>query len=504
MRRDGLRSTASSEPELREAQRLAARRSLLRNVGLGLGSIALGTLLERTSVERTARADQPVDASELGRPGLAGLPHFPPKARRVIWLFMSGGPSQIDLFDDKPSIRELHGTPLPDHVRGGQRLTGMTSGQKEFPICGPIVPFARHGECGRSISSLLPATARVVDRLAFVKSLHTEAINHDPGITLINTGSQIPGRPSLGAWAGYGLGSENENMPAYVVLVSQGTGKNPGQPIFSRLWGSGFLPSSHQGVQLRSSGDPVLYLADPPGIDRAARRDWLDDLGAMNRRRLETVGDPEIESRIAQYEMAFRMQAEVPSLVDLSDEPESTFERYGDDAKIPGTFAYNCLLARRMAESNVRFIQLFHRGWDQHSDLPEHLAAQCRDTDRASAALVEDLAERGLLDDTLVVWGGEFGRTSYSQGALGTGRDHHGRCFTVWLAGGGVRGGIEYGASDDWCYNVAEDPVHIRDLNRTILHCLGIDSERFTFRFQGLDFNPVGVEPARVVHEILA
>jgi len=471
------------------------RRTLLRTAGIGLGAAALGSLEAERVVARAETTDDPL--------GFVGLPHFPATAKRVIYLFMSGGPSQIDLFDGKESIRKLHGTPLPPSVRGEQRLTGMTSGQTDFPICGPIVDFARYGECGREVSALLPYTARVVDELTVVKAMHTEAINHDPGITFINTGSQIPGRPSLGAWAGYGLGSVNRNMPAYVVLLSQGTGKNPGQPIFSRLWGSGFLPSNHQGVPLRSSGDPVLFLADPPGIDRDHRRALLDDLAQLNRAKFAESGDPEIETRIAQYEMAFRMQAEVPTLVDLSDETAETFELYGDEARVPGTFAYNCLLARRMAESNVRFIQLFHRGWDQHSDLPTHLANQCRDTDQASAALITDLARRGLLQDTLVIWGGEFGRTAYSQGALGSGRDHHGRCFSMWLAGGGIRRGFEFGETDDHCYNIVRDGVHVRDLNATILHCLGIDHDRFTYRFQGLDHKPTGVEPSRVVREIL-
>ena len=476
----------------REFATRIARRSWLRGAGLGVGAMALATL-DRASVAQ---------AMDLQSP--QGLPHFPPKAKRVISLFMSGGPSQIDLFDDKESIRRFHGTPLPPSVRGEQRLTGMTSGQAEFTVCGPIVPFARHGECGRQLSSLLPYTGKIVDRITVLKAVHTEAINHDPGITLINTGSQIPGRPSTGSWAAYGLGSENRNMPAYVVMVSQGTGKNPGQPIFSRLWGSGFLPSSHQGVQLRSGGDPVLFLADPPGVSRAGRRQWLDRLGDLNRMHHEQMGDPEIEARISQYEMAFRMQSEVPSLVDLSDESPETLELYGDEVNRPGTFAYNCLLARRMAESGVRFIQLFHRGWDQHSDLPQHLANQCRDTDQPSAALITDLARRGLLEDTLVIWGGEFGRTSYSQGALGSGRDHHGRCFAMWAAGGGIRGGFEFGETDEYCYNIVRDGVHIRDVNATLWHCLGIDHERFTYRFQGLDHRPTGVEECRVIQEILA
>lgn len=478
------------------------RRALLRSAGLGLGAMALGAIDPQRFLMGQERSGV-LGANQPAAIGQVGLPHFPATAKRVIYLFMSGGPSQIDLFDDKPSIRKLHGTPLPDSVRGEQRLTGMTSGQASFPICAPIVDFAKHGECGRSVSALLPYTAKVVDEIAVIKSMHTEAINHDPGITFINTGSQIPGRPSMGAWASYGLGSVNQNMPGYVVMVSQGTGKNPGQPIFSRLWGSGFLPSNHQGVQLRSSGDPVLYLADPPGIDREHRREMLDDLAEMNRAKLQTNGDPEIETRIAQYEMAFRMQAEVPQLVDLSDETGETYALYGEEARRPGTFAYNCLLARRMAESNVRFIQLFHRGWDQHSDLPTHLTNQCRDTDQACAGLITDLKRRGLLQDTLVIWGGEFGRTSYSQGEIGSGRDHHGRCFTMWLAGGGVRGGVEHGETDDYCYNIVKDGVHIRDLNATLWHCLGVDHDRFTYRFQGLEHKPTGVEEARVVREVL-
>lgn len=463
-----------------------SRRAFLGSTSSGLGSIVAGSLFGTS-----ARATQP------------GLPHFPATAKRVIYLFMSGGPSHIDLIDHKPVLEKRHGEELPASIRGNQRLTGMTAGQKAFPVCGSIGKFAQHGKSGTWMSDLLPYTSKIVDDLAVVRSMYTEAINHDPGITYINTGSQIPGQPSAGAWASYGLGSENKNMPSYVVLLSQGNGKNPGQPIFSRLWGSGFLPSNHQGVLLRSSGDPVLYLKDPPGITRANRRGQLDDLAALNRLKLETSGDPEIETRISQYEMAFRMQAAAPKIADLSNEPDSTFELYGEEAREPGTYAYNCLLARRMAESDVRFIQLFHRGWDQHNSLQPHLRAQCKDTDQASAALVTDLKNRGLLKDTLVIWGGEFGRTAYSQGKLGSGRDHHGRCFSMWMAGGGIRGGVTYGATDDFGYNIAENPVHIRDLNATMLHCLGIDHERFTYRFQGLDQRLTGVEHAHPVKEIL-
>ncbi|TWT60544.1 DUF1501 domain-containing protein [Rubinisphaera italica] len=475
---------------------LASRRKFVSQAFGGVGAAALGTLLQ-------GYANADVQSQVSGKANKFGLPHFQPTAKRVIYLFMSGGPSHIDLFDYKPILEQKHGEELPPSVRGNQRLTGMTAKQKGFPVCGPIGQFAQHGECGAWISDLLPYTSKIADDIAIIRSMNTEAINHDPGITFINTGSQIPGQPSAGAWASYGLGSENQNMPAYVVLLSQGNGKNPGQPIFSRLWGSGFLPSNHQGVMLRSSGDPVLYLKDPDGITRENRRDQLDHLAALNRLKFQTSGDPEIETRISQYEMAFRMQAAAPEIADLSDEPESTFQLYGEDARQPGTYAFNCLMARRMAERDVRFVQLFHRGWDQHVSLQTHLRAQCLDTDQASAALITDLKNRGMLNDTLVIWGGEFGRTAYGQGKLGSGRDHHGRCFSMWMAGGGVRGGVSYGQTDEFAYNIAENGVHIRDLNATMLHCLGIDHERFTYRFQGLDQRLTGVEHAHVVSDIL-
>lgn len=435
---------------------------------------------------------------------VVGLPHHAPRAKRAIYLFQSGGPSHVDLFDYKPGLRKLHGTELPASVKGTQRVTGMTSGQAHFRVNAPIKPFRQHGECGRWISDLLPHTAGVVDDLCILKAVNTEAINHDPGITFINTGSQQLGKASLGSWLSYGLGSDNHDLPAYVVLLSQGNGKDPGQPIFERLWGSGFLPSEHQGVRLRPGRNPVLYLSNPAGIDRPTRRGMLDDLAALNGHRAKRTNDAETRARIAQYELAYRMQVSVPDLTDLRDEPDETFELYGEDARIPGTYAANCLLARRMMERGVRFVQLFHRGWDQHNTLKRHLAAQCKDTDQASAALVTDLKRRGLLDDTLVVWGGEFGRTVYSQGALDAGRDHHGRCFSMWMAGGGVKPGIEFGRTDDFSYNVVTDGVHIQDLNATILHCLGVDHERLTFRHQGLDQTLTGVEPRRVVREILA
>ena len=463
-----------------------SRRGFLGQSGICLGGIAATAMLNGH-----AR-------------GLSDLPHFVGKAKRVIYLFQSGGPSHIDLFDYSPAMGKLHGTELPDSVRGGQRLTGMTAGQKKFLVSGPISPMKQRGESGMWMSDLVPYTAGIADKMTVINSMHTEAINHDPGITLINTGSQIPGRPSVGSWASYGLGSANSNMPSYVVMLSQGNGKNPGQPIFSRLWGSGFLPSRHQGVLLRSGDNPLLYLNDPPGVDRGTRRQMLDDLAMLNQGSYARFGDPEIETRIEQYEMAFRMQVAAPEIVNLKAEPESTFALYGEDARQPGTFGYNCLLARRLVERDVPFIQLFHRGWDQHGSLKGHLGAQCKDTDQGSAALIRDLEQRGLLDETLVIWGGEFGRTSYAQGGLGNGRDHHGRCFSIWMAGGGIKAGHVHGATDDYCYNVAADPVHINDMNATILHCLGIDHERFAFKFQGLNAKLTGVEEASVVRGLLA
>jgi len=479
--------------------RAITRRQLFNHVRNGVGAAALASLLGPLAYAETISPGTPKDL------GLPGLPHFNPKAKRAIYLFQSGGPSHIDLWDYKPNLNLMHGKPLPDSVKGTQRVTGMTSGQKEFLVNAPIKPFKQHGRCGRSVGSeLIPYTAGIVDDIAVLKAVNTEAINHDPGITYINTGSQQVGHASLGAWLSYGLGSENENLPAYMVLISQGTGKNPGQPIFSRLWGSGYLPSEHQGVRLRSGADPVMHLNNPDGVDRELRRDQLDALAALNTQRAQTSGDPEIEARIAQYEMAYRMQTSVPDLADLSTEPDWVFELYGEDARRPGTYAANCLLARRMIERGVRFVQLFHRGWDQHLSLVPHLTNQCKDTDQASAALVTDLKQRGLLDDTLVIWGGEFGRTAYSQGKLNAGRDHHGRCFSMWLAGGGIKGGVEHGITDDYCYNVVDGGVHIRDLNATILHQMGIDHERLTFKYQGLSQRLTGVEEAHVVKEILA
>ena len=465
------------------------RRQLFSRASTGIGAMALGSLL---------------NASERAG-GLDGVPHFAPKAKRVIFLHQSGGPSQLDLFDYKPQLKKFQATELPDSVRRGQRITGMTSGQSALPVASSIFKFKQYGKSGTWMSELIPHTAKIVDDIAIVKTMNTDAINHDPAITFIQSGSQQPGRPSLGAWASYGLGSENRNMPAFVVLLSQSNTPNNDQPLFSRLWGSGFLPSTHQGVKFRSSGDPVLYLSDPAGIDRSTRRHMLDAISKLDKMRSDAYGDPEIETRISQYEMAYRMQTSVPELMDLSKEPESTFELYGPDSRKPGTYAANCLLARRMAERDVRFIQLYHRGWDQHAELPSHLAMQCGGTDQASAALVTDLKQRGLLDDTLIVWGGEFGRTVYCQGKLtdtNYGRDHHPRCFTMWFAGGGMKGGSSMGETDDYSYNIVSDPVHVHDMQATILHCMGIDHKRLTYKFQGRDFRLTDVH-GEVVKQIL-
>ena len=451
------------------------RRQFLNRSGLGLGGVALASLLSEA------------DAAT----------HFAPRAKRVIYLFMHGGPSQLDLFDHKPGLKDLHGQELPASVRGNQRLTGMTSGQKSLPVTSSLFRFARHGESGAWISELLPHTARIVDELCIIRSLHTEAINHDPAVTYLQTGHQQPGRPSFGAWLSYGLGSECSDLPAFVVMVSRGSAARPADPLYARLWGSGFLPSNHQGVALAGAGDPVLYLSNPAGIDERARRDQLDVIAELNRQQLAVHHDPEIVTRIAQYEMAFRMQTSVPELTDLSGESEATLDAYGPQSRQRGTFAANCLLARRMAERGVRFIQLYHRGWDQHYNLPSDLTLQCRDVDQPAAALIQDLKQRGLLEETLVVWGGEFGRTTYSQGKLepnNYGRDHHGRCFTMWLAGGGIRAGLQYGATDDFCYNVVKDGVHVHDLNATLLNQLGVDHTRLTYRFQGRDYRLTDVE----------
>jgi hypothetical protein len=467
--------------------------------GAGLGAAALAALLGED-----AQAAAPPAAEYAG--ALPGLPHFRAKARRVIYLFQSGAPSQMDLFDYKPGLDGLRGKELPDSIRRGQRLTGMTATQASFPIAPSKFRFARQGTSGAWVSDLLPHTAKVVDRLCFVKSMHTEAINHDPAVTFFQTGAQLAGRPSIGAWLAYGLGSSSKDLPAFVVLISRGSGNPVDQPLYDRLWGSGFLPSRYQGVKFRSGADPVLYLSNPKGVEAGTRRRMLDDLAALNRLRYQEVGDPEIATRIAQYEMAFRMQSSVPDLADVSKEPAHVFKLYGEEARKPGTYAANCLLARRLVERGVRFVQLFHRGWDQHTSLPKQIAGQCRDTDQPSAALVADLAQRGLLDDTLVVWGGEFGRTVYCQGTLTRedyGRDHHPRCFTIWLAGGGIRPGVTHGETDDFSYNVTRDAVHVHDLHATMLHLLGIDHRRLTFKFQGRHYRLTDVH-GEVVRGLLA
>ncbi len=442
----------------------------------------------------------------LATPGLAGFPNFPPKAKRVIYLHQSGGPSQLDLFDYKPELKKQQGIDLPASIRMGQRITGMTSGQTTLPVTPSLFGFKQYGQAGAWVSELLPHTAKIVDDLTFVKTVNTDAINHDPAITFIQTGSQQPGRPSMGSWISYGLGSENDNLPAFVVMISQANGINTDQPLFSRLWSSGFLASKYQGVRFRAGGDPVLYLEDAQGITRDTRRRMLDSIGELNRNHFDAYGDPEIETRIQQYEMAYRMQTSVPDLMDLSKEPASTFELYGEDARKPGTYAANCLLARRLAERNVRFVQLYHRGWDQHNDLPRDLALQCKGTDQASAALVTDLKQRGLLDDTLVVWGGEFGRTVYCQGKLtpgNYGRDHHPRCFTMWFAGGGMKRGAVVGQTDDFGYNIVTDPIPVHDIQATILNNLGVDHERLTYKFQGRRFRLTDVS-GTVAKQMLA
>jgi hypothetical protein len=461
------------------------RRHFLRGSGAGLGALALGSLVG--APPRTAAAASSSAAAGQHTP----QPHIRPKAKRIIYLFQSGAPSQFETFDYKPKLRELQGQELPASVRMGQRLTTMTSGQTSFPMAPSIYPFQQHGAQGAWISDLLPHTARMADDLCIVRSMFTEAINHDPAVTFFQTGSQLAGRPSAGAWVAYGLGQLNKDLPSFVVMISRDPTRAADQPLYDRLWGSGFLPTQYQGVKLRSGNDPVLYLANPAGCDRQMRRDMLDDLASLNEGSFASVGDPEIQTRIAQYELAFRMQSAVPKLTDISDEPEHILKLYGPEVQKPGTYARNCLLARRLVERDVRFVQLYHMGWDQHNDLPENIAKQCAGTDQPSAALIHDLKQRGLLDDTLVIWGGEFGRTVYSQGALTAtnyGRDHHPRCFTIWLAGAGIRPGMTYGATDEFSYNITENPVHVHDLQATMLHLMGLDHQRLTYRFQGRDY----------------
>ena len=480
---------------MESAARIGTRRHFFGKAAKGLGSIALAQLM---------REDLPAaDSGAQARAGLAGLPHFAARAKRVIWLFQSGGPSQIETFDPKPGLASLRGQDLPESVRKGQRLTTMTASQASFPLVESAFEFGQHGASGAWMSELLPHTARIADDICIVRSMHTDAINHDPAVTFLQTGAQIAGRPSMGAWLSYGLGSESRDLPSFVVMVTQGAG---GQPLYDRLWGSGFLPTRYQGVKFRSVGDPVLYLSDPGGFSRDQRRRFLDTLGDLNRMQYEEYGDPEIVTRISQYEMAFRMQRSVPELTDLSSEPDAVFDLYGEDARRPGTYAFNCLLARRLAERGVRFIQLYHRGWDQHANLKSGIRRQLKATDQASAALVLDLKRRGLLDDTLVVWGGEFGRTVYCQGTLTDseyGRDHHPRCFSAWMAGGGIRAGQTYGSTDEFSYNITENPVDVHDLHATMLHLLGIDHTKLTYKFQGRRFRLTDVH-GKIVKPLLA
>ena len=474
------------------ATRMAlSRRTFIKGSAGGIGLAALGSL--------------------MGTPGFAanpglGFPNFKPKAKRIIYLFQSGAPSQLDLFDPKPEMEKMRGKDLPETIRKGQRLTTMTSGQKNFPVAPSMFKFAQHGQSGNWFSELMPHMAGKADEWCVIRGMNTEAINHDPAITFMQTGSQLAGRPSIGSWSAYGLGSENANLPAYVVMSSFGSGRPDDQPLYDRLWGAGFLPSKLQGVKLRNKGERVLYLKDPEGIPREVRRAELDELAELNQQRHGVLGDPEIQTRIAQYEMAFRMQSSVPDLLDISNEPQHILDLYGPDVKRPGSFASNCLLARRLCERDVRFVQLFHMGWDHHGGLPKAIKGQCNDTDQATAGLLTDLKQRGLLDDTLIVWGGEFGRTIYSQGALtetNYGRDHHPRCFTVLMAGAGVNKGTTFGETDDFSYNIVKDGVHVHDLNATILHLMGVDHTRLTYRYQGRDFRLTDIH-GKVVKQLMA
>jgi uncharacterized protein (DUF1501 family) len=479
------------------------RRQFFAGAGLAMGGVALNWLAPRLGAASLSK-----DALNARvHPPLGGFPHFAPTAKRIIYLHMNGGPSQLDTFDYKPGLQEHYDADLPDSIRMGQRITTMTSGQARFPVAPSLFKFQQYGQNGTWVSELLPHTAKLVDDIAIVRSVHTNAINHDPACTFLMTGSEIPGKASLGSWLSYGLGSENNDLPAFVVLTPKWSSKSAAQALFTRMWSSGFLPTSHNGVALRAQGDPVLFLDNPNGVDPTTRRAMLDSLAKFNQMAQARHGDPETLTRIAQYEMAFRMQTSVPELTDFSGESQATLDLYGPDVKQPGTFAASCLLARRLAERNVRVVQILHRGWDQHGNLPNDHRLQCKDTDQACYALITDLKQRGLLEDTLVVWAGEFGRTVYSQGALtktNYGRDHHPRCFSVWLAGGGVKGGVVYGETDDFSYNIVKDPVSLHDLNATLLHCLGIDHLKFSFKSQGLAQRLTGVEPAQVVKAILA
>lgn len=495
----------SSNPDLQKEEKKLDRRHFLTKTSLGLGAIALGSLLQPDKLFGFQQNSSIVNSMQA--PAISGIPsgvpHFVPKAKRIVYLFQSGGPSQFETFDYKPKLYDMFGEQLPASVRKGQRLTGMSAQQTSLPVVPSLYQFDQYGESRAWVSELLPYTAEVVDDLCFIKSLYTEQINHDPAITFFQTGHQLPGRPSIGSWLSYGLGSDNENLPSFIVLVSKNQG---GQPLYSRLWGNGFLPTEHQGVQFRSGADPVLFLNNPENYDGKDRRQMLDYLKQINEVQNSVYGDPEVDARIAQYEMAYRMQTSVPEVTDLSDEPDEVFEMYGPDSRNPGTFAANCLLARKLLEKDVKFVQLYHQGWDQHGGLPSGIKQRCKETDQPTAALVKDLKRRGLLEDTLVIWGGEFGRTVYSQGKLTAkdyGRDHHPRCFTMWMAGAGVKPGFTYGSTDDFSYNITENPVHVHDFHATLLHLMGMDHERLTFKTQGRRFRLTDVH-GHVVKDILS
>lgn len=487
--------------EINERKHSMNRRAFLAKSAIGIGSAALISMVGCSGGEDQEAGDM---MRKIG--GTLGNMDFAPKAKRVIYLFQSGGPSQLELFDFKPLLNKMRGQDLPEEIRMGQRLTGMSSGQSSFPLVGSPYKFNQHGQAGTWMSDLLPYTSQIADDICVIKSMHTEAINHDPAVTFFQTGSQQPGRPSIGSWLSYGLGSMNDNLPTFTVLLSRGTGRKLNQPLYNRLWGNGFLHSLHQGVQFRAAKDPVLYLQDPNGMDRSDRRKMIDQVAQLNHIQADEFGDPEITSRIAQYEMAYKMQTSVPEIMDVSDEPDYIYKMYGAESMQPGTYSANALLARRLAERGVRFVQLYHMGWDHHDNLPVAVAKQAQDVDQASAALVMDLKQRGMLDDTLVIWGGEFGRTNYSQGELtdnNFGRDHHPRCFTIWMAGGGVKPGMTYGETDDFGYNITKDPVHVHDFQATMLNQLGINHEKFTFKHQGRRFRLTDVH-GHVIKDILS
>ncbi len=496
---DGHDILRSNNEDLKKVEQLVDRRQFLTKTSLGLGAMALGSLMGSNNLFASSGQENPVS----GVNGIPGLPHHAPKAKRIIYLFQSGGPSQLETFDYKPNLVDLQGQDLPASVRQGQRLTGMSAAQTAFPMTSSIFKFDQYGESRKWVSELLPHTAEMVDDLCFIKSMYTEQINHDPAITFFQTGHQLPGRPSIGSWMSYGLGSSNENLPAFIVLVSK---NGSGQPLYARLWGNGFLPTKHQGVQFRSGKDPVLYLNNPENYDGADRRQMLDYLKRLNEIQYDSYGDPEINARIAQYEMAYRMQTSVPEVTDMSDEPDWVYDMYGSDSRDPGTYAANCLLARKLLEKDVKFVQLYHQGWDQHGNLPGGIKHQCKNTDQATAGLLKDLKQRGLLEDTLVIWGGEFGRTVYSQGKLtetNYGRDHHPRCFTMWMAGAGVKPGFSYGETDDFSYNIVRDPVHVHDFHATLLHLAGVNHEKLIYKHQGRRYRLTDVH-GHVVKGILA